>query len=145
MKVRTYDSVPLRLDNPKVLLEKIKNEGTVREPFGGISSAHVFGMYFLAGGRLRIEKALNAASGGAFLGDDLTAHMIRLNRKSLTKTSTIICIAPSRVWSGSGADGRWQKIALSTNQGAIPFSEIASRIWGDEAKMPDDIIGAAML
>lgn len=143
MKVRTYISVPLRLDNPKAVLEKIKLEGTVRDSFGpGSAAEHVNGMYFLIGGRLRIEQLLNSASGGAFVGTDLTVHMIRLNRKRLTKTSTIICIAPNRIWSASGADGKWQKINVPAGSGSIPFSLIVSGMWGSEAKTLDDLMGA---
>ena len=146
MKVRTYKTVPLLLNNPKELLERIKREGTVRESFEpGATSEHVHGMYFLIGGLLRIENLLNTAPGGAFLGSDLTVHMIRLNRKRLTKTSTIICIAPSRIWQGSGADGKWQKMKLPTGRGPIPFSHIVRGMWGNEAKTPNDMLGAAGL
>jgi hypothetical protein len=139
MKVRTFNTVPLSLHDPKELLEKIKREGTVRDSFGpGSTSEHVHGMYFLIGGRLRIENLLNTASGGAFAGDDLTVHMIRLNRKRLTKASTIICIAPSRIWQGSGADGKWQTMNLPSGQGSIPFSYIVSGMWGNDAKTLDD-------
>jgi hypothetical protein len=146
MKVRTYNSVPLLLSDPKGLLEKIKREGTVRESFDpGATSEHVRGMYFLIGGNLRIENLLNTAPGGAFLGSDLTVHMIRLNRKRLTKTSTIICIAPSRMWQGSGADERWQEMKLPTGRGSIPFSHIARGMWGNEAKTLNDMLGVAGL
>lgn len=141
MKVRTYNSVPLPLDNPKALVEKIKSEGDVAASFGGGGSEHVRGMYLLVGGRHGIEQLLGSASGGAFVGDDLTAYMIRVNRKKLTKTVTVICVAPNRVWSGSGANGKWQKIA--TGQGSIPFSQIAGGMWGGEAKTMNDILGAA--
>ena len=138
MKVRTYNSVPLPLDNPKALVEKIKSEGA--EATGG-SSEHVKGMYLLVGGRHGIEQLLNSASGGAFVGEDLTAKMIRVNRKKLSKTVTVICIAPNRVWGGSGANGKWQKIAAG--QGSIPFSQITGGMWGGEAKTMTDILGGA--
>jgi hypothetical protein len=142
MKVRTYNTVPLSLHDPKELLEKIKRDGTVRESFdAGSTAQHVHNMYFLIGGRLRIENLLNTASGGAFVGDDLTVHMIRLNRKRLSKTTTVICIAPSRVWNASGGDGKWQKMSLAAGQGSIPFSHIVSGMWGNEAKTLDDILG----
>lgn len=143
MKVRTYNTTPLRLDNPKLVLEKIKLEGTVRESFGSAStSEHVRGMYFLIGGRLRIENLLKSASGGAFVGSNLTVHMIRLNRKRLTKTSTIICIAPASVWNASGADGKWRKMNVPAG-GSISFSHIINGMWSGEAKMLDDMFGAA--
>ena len=138
MKVRTYNSVPLKLDNPKALVEKIKSESDTAT---GGSSEHVKGMYLLVGGRHGIEQFLNSASGGAFVGDDLTAKMIRVNRKKLSKTVTVICIASNRVWAGSGADGKWQKIA--SGQGSIPFSQISGGMWGGEAKTMTDILGAA--
>lgn len=138
MKVRTYNSVPLPLDNPKALVEKIKSES---DAAAGGSSEHVKGMYLLVGGRHGIEQFLNAASGGAFLGDDLVAKMIRVNRKRLSKTVTVICIASNRVWGGSGANGKWSKIA--SGQGSIPFSQISEGMWGGEAKTMTDILGAA--
>ena len=140
MKVRTYNSVPLPLDNPKALVEKIKSESDAAT---GGSSEHVKGMYLLVGGRHGIEQFLNASSGGAFVVDDLTAKMIRVNRKKLSKTVTVICVASNRVWSGSGANGNWQKIA--SGQGSIPFSQITSGMWGGEAKSMNDILGAAGL
>jgi len=140
MKVRTYNSYPLPLDNPKALVEKIKKEGDVAVLSGG-GGEHVKGMYLLVGGRNGIEQLLGSSSGGAFLGDDLTAKMIRVNRKNLSKTVTVICIASSRVWGGSGADGKWQKIA--SGQGSIPFSQITTGMWGGEAKMMTDLLGAA--
>ena len=140
MKVRTYNSTPLPLDNPKALVEKIKKDGDVGASFGAGGSEHVKGMYLLVGGRHGIDQLLNA-SGGAFLGDDLTARMIRVNRKRLSKTVTVICIAPSRVWSGSGANGGWQQIA--SGKGSIPFSNITAGMWGGEAKTMNDLLGAA--
>ena len=140
MKVRIYNSVPLPLDNPKGLVEKIKKEGDVAVLSGG-GGEHVRGMYLLVGGRHGIEQLLGSASGGAFLGDDLTAKMIRVNRKRLTKTTTVVCVASNRIWGGSGADGKWQKIA--SGFGSIPFSQITEGMWGGEAKTMTDILGAA--
>jgi hypothetical protein len=138
MKVRTYNSVPLKLDNPKALVEKIKKESDAAAVG---SSEHVKGMYLLVGGRNGIEQVLNSVSGGAFVGEDLVAKMIRVNRKKLSKTVTVICVAPNRVWGGSGANGKWQKIA--SGQGSIPFSQIAGGMWGGEAKSMNDLLGAA--
>ena len=140
MKVRIYNSTPLPLDDPKGLVEKIKGESDGTGTFIG-GGEHVKGMYLLVGGRHGIEQLLSSASGGAFLGDDLTAKMIRVNRKRLSKTVTVICIAPGRVWSGSGADGKWQQIA--SGQGSIPFSSITGGMWGGEAKTMTDLLGAA--
>ena len=140
MKVRTYNSTPLPLDDPKGLVEKIKGESDGAAAFGAGGGEHVKGMYLLVGGRNGIDQLLSS-SGGAFLGDDLTAKMIRVNRKRLSKTVTVICIAPGRVWSGSGANGKWQQIA--SGQGSIPFSSITGGMWGGEAKTMTDLLGAA--
>ena len=140
MKVRIYNSTPLPLDDPKRLVEKIKGESDGTGTFIG-GGEHVKGMYLLVGGRHGIEQLLNSTSGGAFLGDDLTAKMIRVNRKRLSKTVTVICIASNRVWGGSGADGKWQKIASGV--GSIPFSQLIAGMWGGEAKMVNDLLGAA--
>ena len=141
MKVRTYNSVPLKLDNPKALVEKIKSESSAAAAFGGGGSEHVKGMYLLVGGRHGIEQLLGSASGGAFVGDDLTAKMIRVNRKKLTKTVTVICVASNRVWGGLGANGKCQTI--DAGQGSIPFSQISGGMWRGEAKAVEDILGAA--